>query len=93
LRIVQGERTSWPVFAGDISGRPALDAAVAALALAPPRFEPRRDDVLWPTRGASPVIVTFSAADPARGGAQSTLRVVFRPEDGAVLGYRRVPRR
>ncbi len=93
VRVVRGVSGSWPVFDGGISGQPALEATTQALGLAPPRFDPRRDEILWPARGPSPVIVTFAAADPARGGALSTLRVVFRPEDGAVLGYRRVPRR
>ncbi len=93
VRIVLDPAGSWPEFRGGISGQPALDATTRALGLSPPRFDPRRDEVLWPARGRSPVIVTFAASDPARGGATSTLRVVFRPEDGAVLGYRRVPRR
>jgi len=93
VRIVLDPAGSWPEFGGGISGQPALDATTRALALSPPRFDPRRDEVLWPARGRSPVIVTFAAADPTRGGAPSTLRVVFRPEDGEVLGYRRVPRR
>ena len=93
VRIVLDPAGSWPEFVGGTSGQPALDAASRAIGTAPPRFDPRRDVVLWPAGGRSPVIVTFAAADPARGGATSTPRVVFRPEDGAVLGYRRVPRR
>jgi hypothetical protein len=92
LRVVEGAAGSWPVFEGSVSGQAALDATTQSLGLSAPRFDPRRDEVLWPVRGKTPVIVTFAAADPARGGARSTLRVVFRPEDGVVLGYRRVPR-
>jgi len=93
VRVVRSDTGSFPVFDGGVSGQPALAATAHALALAPPQFDPRRDQVLWPGHGPSPIIVTFAAADPGRGGAVSTLRVVFRPADGAVLGYRRVPRR
>lgn len=92
VRIVTDPGGSWPVFVGNVSGRPALDATIGALGVGPPRFDPRRDQVIWPSRGRSPVIATFAVADPARGGTVSTLRVMFRPADGSVLGYRRVPR-
>jgi len=93
VRIVRGAQGSFPVFDGGVSGQPALAATARDLGLGATLFDPRRDTVLWPARGRSPVIVTFAVADPARGGATSTMRVVFRPEDGAVLGYRQVPRR
>jgi hypothetical protein len=93
VRIVLDPAGSWPEFDGGASGRAALNAASRTLDLAPPQFDPRRDQVLWPARGRSPVIVTFAVSGPAPGGAVSTLRVMFRPEDGEILGYRRVPRR
>lgn len=94
VRILTGDSGSWPTFRnGAVSGQPALTAALTELGLTAVRFEPRKDQALWARGTTDQMVLTFAALDPERPSPTTTLRVLFREADGAVLGYRRVPRR
>ncbi|TDL88064.1 hypothetical protein [Meridianimarinicoccus aquatilis] len=93
VRIVTGQSGSWPTFRNNtVSGQPALTAAQTELGLAAVRFDPRKDEALWARGSTDQVVLTFAATNPDRPGRALTLRVLFRTADGAVLGYRSVPR-